>query len=173
MREESETSCRKSSVRQKNRILGAMSCLDNFLMNPLFQGHSGTAPETCRNVFGTNQGTNGDDSQSDPHPEASIFRSQTTQNSGPEIGHDIVTGVHEGVIYCSPSTSSGKLKKNRSTSQPQFSSENIHATMETDQILLALQQLANNNNSTKFHNNTTKSPKHPKLLSTTMPTFDG
>ena len=35
-----------------------------------------------------NQGTNEDDSQSDPHPEADIFCSQTTQNSGPEVGHD-------------------------------------------------------------------------------------
>ena len=29
---------------------------------------------------------NEDDSQSDPHPEAGLFRSQTTQNSGPEVG---------------------------------------------------------------------------------------
>ena len=56
-------------------------------MNPLIQGHSGTAPETSRNAFGTNQGTDEDDSQSDPHPEAGIFRSQTTQNSGPEVDH--------------------------------------------------------------------------------------
>ena len=42
-----------------------------------------------------NQGTNEDDSQSDRHPEAGIFRSQTTQNSGPEVGHDMVAGVIE------------------------------------------------------------------------------
>ena len=42
-----------------------------------------------------NQGTNEDDSQSDPHPEAGIFRSQTTQNSGPEVGHDMVTRVQK------------------------------------------------------------------------------
>ena len=72
----------------QNRILGALARLDDFLMNPLIQGHSGTAPETSRNAFGTNQGTNEDDSQSDPHPEAGIFRSQTTQNSGPEVSHD-------------------------------------------------------------------------------------
>ena len=35
-----------------------------------------------------NQGTNEDDSQSDPQPEAGLFRSQTTQNSGPENGPD-------------------------------------------------------------------------------------
>ena len=35
-----------------------------------------------------NQGTNEDDSQSDPHPEAGIFRGQTTQNSGPKDCRD-------------------------------------------------------------------------------------
>ena len=75
--------------RMENRILGALARLDDFLMNPLIQGHSGTAPETSRNAFGTNQGTNEDNSQSDLHPEAGIFRSQTTRNSGPEVGHDI------------------------------------------------------------------------------------
>ena len=75
-------------TRTENRILGALARLDDFLMNPLIQGHSGTAPETSRGALGSNQGTNEDDSQSDPHPEAGIFRSQTTQNSGPEVGHD-------------------------------------------------------------------------------------
>ena len=74
--------------RMKNRILGALSRLDDFLMNPLIQGHSGTAPETSRNAYGTNQGTNEDDSQSDPHPEAGIFENHTIQNSGPEDDHD-------------------------------------------------------------------------------------
>ena len=74
----------------KKHILGALSRLDDFLMNPLIQGHSGTAPETSRNAFGTHRGTDEDDSQCDPHPEASIFRSQTTQNSGPEVGTTVV-----------------------------------------------------------------------------------
>ena len=56
--------------RTENRILGALARLDDFLMNPLLQGHSGTNPETSRNVLSINQGTNEDDSQSDPHPEA-------------------------------------------------------------------------------------------------------
>ena len=92
-----------------------------------------------------------------------------------QIGNrrDMVTGVHEEVTYCSPSTSSGKQKKNRSTSQPQFRSENTPATIEADQILLALQQLANNNNSANFHNNINRISKLPKSLTTTMPTFDG
>ena len=86
--------------------------------------------------------------------------------------HDM-TGVHEEVTYCSPSTSSGKQKKNRSTSQPQFCSENTSATIEVDQILLALEQLANNNKSANFHKNINRTSKLPKSLTTTMPTFDG
>ena len=86
--------------------------------------------------------------------------------------HDM-TGDHKEVTYCSPSTSSGKQKKNRSTSQPQFRSENTPATIEADQILLVLQQLANNNNSANFHNIINKTSKLPKSLTTTMPTFDG
>ena len=74
--------------RTENRILGALSRLDDFLMNPLIQGHSRTATETSRNAYGSNQGTIEDDSQSDPHPEAGIFKSQTTHNFSPEEGHD-------------------------------------------------------------------------------------
>ena len=74
--------------RTESRMLGAPSRLDDFLLNPLIQGHPGTAPDTSRNAYGTNQGTDEDDSQSDPHPEVSISQSQTTQNSGPEDDHD-------------------------------------------------------------------------------------
>ena len=86
--------------------------------------------------------------------------------------HDM-TGVHEEVTYCSPSTSSGKQKKSRSTSQPQFRSENTPATIEADQKFLALQQLANNNNSANFRNNINRFSKLRKSLTTTMPTFGG
>ena len=187
--------------RTENRILGALARLDDFLMNPLLQGHSGNTPETSGNASKTNQGTNEDDPQSDPHPEASIFSSQTVGNSGQETCCDMVTGVqreslcgcdmvtgvtdqirsqrdmptgsHEEVMYCSPGASSGKQKKNRSTSQPQFRSENTPTTIEADQLLLALQQLANNSNSANFQSNIDRISKLPKSLTTTMPTFDG
>ena len=73
--------------RTGSRILGALAGLVNFLMNPLLQGHSGTTPETSRNVFNVNQVTNEDDSQSDPHPEAGLL------TSGREDHHDMVMGV--------------------------------------------------------------------------------
>ena len=170
-------------------------------MNPLLQGYSGTTLEPSRNALNTSQGTNEDDSQKNPHPESGFFHGQMTQNSGPEDGHDMVTGiqrerervcghdmvtgateqnrnchdmteVHEKVTYYSPSTSSAKQKKNRSTSQPQFRSENTPATIEADQILLALQQLANSNNSANLHNIINRISKLPKSLTTTMATFD-
>ena len=215
--------------RIESRISDALSKLDEFLSNQQIQTHSKTVPGTFRNTNVENQGTNEDDSQSDPHPEAGSFYGQTTQNSGPkgcrdmvtvatgeiclcrdmvtgnieethdgrdmltgiqgeirhrpdmvtgdseEIrnGHDMVTATQEEISYCSPSTSPGKQKKARSTSQPQFRSENAPATIEADQISLALQQLATNSNSANFNNNITRISKLPKPLTTTMPTFDG
>ena len=201
--------------RTESRILGALTKLDEFLSNQQIQTHFETVPGTFRNTNVENQGTNEDDSQSDPHPEAGIFRGQTTQNLGPkdcrdmvtgvtgEIRHcrdmvtrvqreiryridmvtgcseemrnglDMVTAVQVEIPYCSSGISSGKQKKARSTSQPQFRSENTPATIEADQILLAFQQLATNSNSANVNNNSNKISKLPKSLTTTMPTFDG
>ena len=78
----------QESSRTESRILGALSKLDEFLLSPQIRTHSGTVPGTFRNTNVENQGTNKDDSQSDPHPEAGIFRSQITQNSGPEVARD-------------------------------------------------------------------------------------
>ena len=181
--------------------MGALFKLDEFLSNQQIHTHSETVPGTFRNTNVENQGTNEDDSQSDPHPEAGIFRSQTTQNFGPkdcrdmvtrfqgEIryrpdmvtgcsevmrnGLDMVTAVQEEIPYCSSGISSGKQKKARSTSQPQFRSENTPATIEADQMLLAFQQLAANSNSANVNNNISRISKLPKSLTTTMPTFDG
>ena len=77
------------------------------------------------------------------------------------------------IPYCSLAISSGKQKKARSTNHPQFCSENNPATIEADQILLVLQQLATNSNSAIFKNNISRILKLPKSLTTTMPKFDG
>ena len=78
----------KEFSRTENRILGALARLNDFLMNPLLPGGSGTTPEPTWNASGINQGTNEDDSQNDPHPEASLFHGQREQNSGTERGYD-------------------------------------------------------------------------------------
>ena len=79
--------------RTENRILGALARLDDFLMNPLLPGHSGTTPEPTRNKSHNNQRTNEDGSQNDPHPEAGPFHGQTTRNVSLEEDHDMVRGV--------------------------------------------------------------------------------
>ena len=187
--------------RTESRILGALSKLDEFLLNQQITRHSGTVPGTFRNTNVENQGKNQDDSQSDTHPEAGIFRVQTTRNFGPkdcrdmvtgvqgEIrsrpdmvtggseemrnGHYMVTAVQEEIPYCSSGIFSGKQKKARSANQPQFHNENTPATIEADQILLTLQQLATSSNSANVNNNSNRTSKLPKTLTTTMPTFDG
>ena len=85
----------------------------------------------------------------------------------------MVTGVNEEVTNCSPSTSSGQQRKNRSTNQPHFRCKNTPARIEADQFLLASQQLVNNNNSANFHKNINRISKLPKSLTTSMATFDG
>ena len=74
--------------RTESRILCALSKLDEFLLNQQIRTHSETVPGALRNTNMENQGTNEDDSQSDPHPEAGIFRGQTTQNYGPKECRD-------------------------------------------------------------------------------------
>ena len=74
--------------RTESRILGALSKLDEFLLNPQIRTHSETVPGTFRNTKVENERTHEDDSQSDPHLEAGIFRGQTTQNFGPKDCRD-------------------------------------------------------------------------------------
>ena len=78
----------KEFSRTKNRILGALARLDYFLLNPILPGRSGTTPELSRNALNTSQGTNEDDSQNNPRPEAGLFHGQITQDSGPERNSD-------------------------------------------------------------------------------------
>ena len=95
---------------------------------------------------------------------------------GPEeIRHNphMMAATEKEITYCSPGTSSGKQKKTRSTSQPQFRSEHTPATIEADQNLLALQQLATNSISANFNNNISRISILPKSLTTKIPTFDG
>ena len=177
--------------RTESRILGTLSKLDEFLLNQQIRTHSGTVPGTFRNTNVEDQGTNEDESQSDPHPEVgpSVCQSRHSIDSDTGEAHDTMTGVieqttkgphmvtgatavQEEIPHCSSGISSGKQKKARSTSQSQFRSENTPATIEADQILLALQQLATNSNSANVNNNSNRFSKLPKSLTTTMPTFD-
>ena len=83
--------------RTESRILGALSKLDKFLLNEQIRTHSETVPGTFRNINVENQGTNEDDSQSDPHPEVgpSVCQSRHSIDSDTGETHDTMTGVIE------------------------------------------------------------------------------
>ena len=114
---------------------------------------------------------NEDDSQSEPLPEAGVAQSQTTQISGLYDAHGMVTGFHVEVTKIME-----RRRSNRSQVTLQVShnsdSEDTPATVEAEQILQALKQLANNSNSANFNINPHRISKLPKSLITTMPTFD-
>ena len=182
----------KEFNKTESRILGTLSKLDEFLLNPQVRTCS-VVQGAFRNANSGNRETQGDRSSNDPYPERGCFPHHSGQlNSSEadlvtetyphmvtgateEICHHphTMTATQEEIPYCSLTTSSGKQKKARSTSQPQFRSENTPATIEADQILLALQQLATNSNSANFNINISRISKLPKYLTTTMPTFDG
>ena len=86
--------------RTESRILGALSKLDEFLLNQQIRTHSETVPGTFRNTNVENQRTIEEDSQSDPHLEAGMFRGQTTQKFSPKDCRDMVTGATEEIRHC-------------------------------------------------------------------------
>ena len=173
----------------ESRILGALSKLDEFLLNPQVRSCSLAVPGASRKNHSENRETTGDRTSDDPCPETSYSSHHSRQLNSPETEDyphivtrgpeeirnrpHLTTGIQEEITYCSPGTSSGKQKKARSTSQPQFRSANTPATIEADQILFALQQLATDSNSANFNNNISRISKSPKSLATTMPTIDG
>ena len=65
-----------------------------------------------RNALSTNQGTNEDDSHSDPHPEAGIFGNQTMRKSGQKDRRDMVTGVQSESL-CGHDMMTGVTKHTR------------------------------------------------------------
>ena len=165
----------REGSRTESRILGALSKLDDFLLKPQVRTCSGTVPGTSQNNNSENRKPTGNRSLSDPYPEVefSVCRASISADSDREETSHKMPGAEEPIPYCSLGSLSGKQKKARSTSQPQFRSENTPATIEADQILLALQQLVTNSNSANLNNNINRISKLPKSLATTMPTFDG
>ena len=187
----------KEFSKTESRILGALWKLDEFLLNPQVRTCSVAVQGTSRNGNSENSEVHGDHSSDDLYPELGYFPHHSGQLSSPEAKTNLhmvtenythmvtggpeeichnphtVTATQYEIPYCSPTTSSGKQKKARSTSQPQFRSENTPATIDADQISLALQQLATNSNSANFNNNISRISNLHKFLTTTMPTFDG
>ena len=165
----------KEFSKTESRFLGALSKLDEFLLNPKVRTCSVADPGTSRKNNSENREITGDRSSEDPRPGWGYFSHHSGHLNSPEAENypHTVTETQEEIPYSSPSTSSGEQKKERSTSQPRFRSENTPVTIEADQILLALQQLATNSNSANFNNTISRISKLPNSLTMTMPTFDG
>ena len=72
--------------RTQGCILGALSQLDEFFLNPKVRPQSGTVPGTFRNTDGENQEPNDDHSQNITRPEigSSVYRSPHSVDSDPE-----------------------------------------------------------------------------------------
>ena len=72
--------------KSKSRILGPLSKLDEFLLNPQIRTLSGTVPVTFRNSDVENQEPSGDQFQNDPHPkvEFSACRTSNLIDSNPK-----------------------------------------------------------------------------------------
>ena len=138
----------KEFSRTESRLLGALSKLDEFLLNPQVRTCSVAVPGTSRNNISKNQETTGHHSSDDPCAEMRYFSHHSGHLNSPEAEiypHMVrsrpeeipqyprmTTETQEEFPCCSPSTSSGKQKKARSTSQTQFCSENTPATIEAD-----------------------------------------
>ena len=68
----------------ESRILGALSILDELLLNPQVRACSVAVPETSRNNNSENRETTGDRSSDDPYLEVGYFSHHSGQLNSPE-----------------------------------------------------------------------------------------
>ena len=74
----------KEYNKTESRILGALSKLDEFLLNPQVRTCSVAAHGTSRNSNSENRETHGDRSSNDPYPEVGYFPHHSGQLNSPE-----------------------------------------------------------------------------------------
>ena len=74
----------KEFSKTESRILGALSKLDEFLLNPQVRTCSVAAHGTSRNSNSENRETHGDRSLNDPDPEVEFFPHHSGQLNSPE-----------------------------------------------------------------------------------------
>ena len=124
----------KELSRTESRLLGALSKLDGFLLNPQFRTCSAAVPGTFSNSNSENREPTGYRSLDDPCPKVRYsslhsgnLNSSEVENyphmvaGSPEVIRNLphmTTEVQEEITYCSPGASSGKQKKTRSTKHP-------------------------------------------------------
>ena len=152
----------KEFSRTESRVLGALPKLEKFLVKPHVRTCSVAVPGTSRNSNSENRELSGDRSLDDPCPEVRYSSHHSSNINSPDLEDyphvvtvstedfrhyphmvtggpeeiqnrpHMTTGILEEFPFWSPGTFSGKQKKARSTSQPQFRSENTRATIEAD-----------------------------------------
>ena len=74
----------KEFNKTESRILGALSRLDEFLLNPQVRTCSVAVQGTSRNANSGNREIHGDRSSNDPYPEVGYFPHHTGQLNSPE-----------------------------------------------------------------------------------------
>ena len=96
----------KEFNKTESRILGALSKLDEFLLNPQVRTCSVAAHGTSRNSNSENRETHGDRSLNDPYPEVGYFPHHSGQLNSPEaetISHTVIE-TYPHSIFSSLST---------------------------------------------------------------------
>ena len=78
----------------ESRILGALSKLDEFLLNPQVRTCSVAARGTSGNVNSGNREIHGDQSTNDPYPEGGYSPHHSGQPNSPEVGMVTETYPH-------------------------------------------------------------------------------
>ena len=74
----------KEFNKTESRILGALSKLDEFLLNPQVRTCSVAVQGTSRNANSDNRETHGDHSSNDPYPEVGYFPHHSGRLNSPE-----------------------------------------------------------------------------------------
>ena len=89
----------KEYSKTESRIVGALSKLDEFLLNPQVRTCSVAVPGTSRNKNSENREITGDRSSDDPCPEVGYFSHHSGHLNSPEaeINPHMVTGGPEEV----------------------------------------------------------------------------
>ena len=86
----------KEFGKTESRILGALSKLDELLLNPQVRTSAVAVPGTSRNDNSENRETTGDRSSDDPYPEMGHFSHHSGQLNSPETeNHPHINSLRE------------------------------------------------------------------------------
>ena len=126
----------KEFNKTESRILGALSKLEEFLLNPQVRTCS-VFQEAPRNANSENRENHGDRSSNDPYPEGGYFPHHSGQLNGSEA--DMVTETHphnniDDSLMLSLKKQACSIKKNDTTSMQHY--ETLMISTQTLKIFL-------------------------------------